>query len=1435
MKGQPTVDPRAQPLNLSVDYEDLERHDLLSGEPRYVEDEIRNSTLGIAFGVLAFVFCVVAMILCWILYYRERTRTFLWHAIALIFLALFGLIIAGWGFMTGSALKTGKAPNAFLSGFVFICALMATIYLLVESIWFVLYRPVHFNYILGLSTDPNLWGQRMPNGYNFLDGWGTSRRIMWWTTFFTIAAALCFAFCAYAGRSVVWNKYQLTRLCLYIALLWAVISAWIVIYWVQEGYNYQAIAPNLISYNLLVLIKICAITALVLAFLNALINMIQSRIGYFLMAALEIILIVVLVCCVGSLLRTTGSQALTDIYDGDCLTTMKTIHENNINSWCISGGKYASSGTVCTKSYMTPRWEGNNELRALNPACCGISKFYYLYPMMLIGFWGLILIASLAVAVACNVYLAESNEYLHQANLGLGIIDYIGLAAIVIALIAFGIYFWARKKTTLEFPPNNVALAYNDPINNKIQGFDIVPKSVIAAATSNNTNSPVNPGAWIPFITAGGSNPQFSTSTSQTGCTDVTKCVKRVAILVQNGAARVPTSQNQANIPNQGTPLARNTFFPDCTSTNDDFLFYYGTPDQINFLMTGLKFSPVNNYSTSPTAAFIYTDQITNTSVLANGLLANESASAVAKASTPSDGPTCGNGYSTTQCSGNCKTVSYLNAGINAYTLKGRLYSLQNGQQNYSLPIGLTVAASDLSGTSLGNTFTTYANGLFSINNIPRYTYTGYPLRLTINDPTGVFLPKIVDVWVAKDNGNFNDISAGAIRLDTKDGKVCNFGDTTCINNQKQLYGNIIVGVVDSTNSSNQIVANGTTVELHQGFSQVTPTYQTSTTDANGNAQFTGVPYGPYTVVVGKSGYRYSASPVDLQQSSVTVPGQIIWSSPDQNDMRVSALINEPNVDFDLNLQVASDKGSSCVVNPVNKYCAYSSSLNDVASAVGTETIAVKRLSVANYNAYVAPSPAYSAVCANAANYNTNAGMYHAQGWNWDTYKQTQQLNTMNIFVSTIGSSFQNFKDGYGNVISFLSGYLPAETPDQAATLKNVLSVNGQAVTGQTAYTNFTKGTGASTNVNNVNTWYPGVVLPSSLASNTGSVAGSPINGTVISSVAPNSTTNATVSNFSTSQINFTNNTATDQSWNLLNVTNITFTNGTVYNYTSFNSTTYSTVKQAITVANLTGVNYTNFSSGQNYTWANTSNKTNTTSSVPQTWVVTINEISNFPTTANLPNTTAANTTITSIYPNGDYNLSSASNQTTAIFANGTTTILTTNVSYGQINADQTVSNVTVYNNHTTTIGKTFDYTVTTNVTRGYTNGSVITSVKIVNSSQVAPNAATGTTQKTVIELTSGNVTIVQSDVTTNTVARLRILESSAPAHEQGNTNLNYIWASCFSGFGDVSLIQLNTYTTNQPDVSQCNTLINSVTPQYNLASLRNAYNAVCNAPGATC
>ena len=81
------------------------------------------------------------------------------------------------------------------------------------------------------------------------------------------------------------------------------------------------------------------------------------------------------------------------------------------------------------------------------------------------------------------------------------------------------------------------------------------------------------------------------------------------------------------------------------------------------------------------------------------------------------------------------------------------------------------------------------------------------------------------------------------------------------------------------------------------------------------------------------------------------------------------------------------------------------------------------------------------------------------------------------------------------------------------------------------------------------------------------------------------------------------------------------------------------------------------------------------------------------------------------------------------------------------------------------------------------------------------------------------------------TVTRRRILmeKKTIKQHFQGTTTIvtggNFIWVSCFTGFGEASLININSIVDNQPTIDNCITRINAERPNFTVEKLRVAVN----------
>ena len=130
-----------------------------------------------------------------------------------------------------------------------------------------------------------------------------------------------------------------------------------------------------------------------------------------------------------------------------------------------------------------------------------------------------------------------------------------------------------------------------------------------------------------------------------------------------------------------------------------------------------------------------------------------------------------------------------------------------------------------------------------------------------------------------------------------------------------------------------------------------------------------------------------------------------------------------------------------------------------------------------------------------------------------------------------------------------------------------------------------------------------------------------------------------------------------------------------------------------------------------------------------------------------------------------------------------------------------------------------------------YLNQTIYTYVTLTTMKKGLNDTATNTT-------VTKKLIIQNADGTTNTVdlgskSRRRILfekrKSVLPVHLQGNGIAqsgggNFIWISCFTGFGSASIININTITDEQPTLDKCRTRLNNERPDLTVEKLRERY-----------
>lgn len=282
----------------------LERHDLLTGEPRYIEDEIRNSKFAMIFGAIAGVACLVSLILGWILYHRDRRSITFWHALMATIGMLIGFAVAAWGAGAGADIAKGQPPSSGLTFLAFAGSLIFAIYFAGAALWLTLYKPTHLCRITSWTSSTDEWNRHMPDKWDLAKAWTRDRRILNWLIVLAAVAAFAFAFCAYATWTVAYNRFKFASYALYIACLGLIVFGWLMIYWSEEAFEWHKFAANS-RYSLFntKFLKVLGIVGIVVGALAIIVRFLRNRTGFFILGMISLVLFILTLTCAGLLLR----------------------------------------------------------------------------------------------------------------------------------------------------------------------------------------------------------------------------------------------------------------------------------------------------------------------------------------------------------------------------------------------------------------------------------------------------------------------------------------------------------------------------------------------------------------------------------------------------------------------------------------------------------------------------------------------------------------------------------------------------------------------------------------------------------------------------------------------------------------------------------------------------------------------------------------------------------------------------------------------------------------------------------------------------------------------------------------------------------------------------------------------------------------------------
>lgn len=747
--------------------------------------------------------------------------------------------------------------------------------------------------------------------------------------------------------------------------------------------------------------------AIVLGLVGLVVNFLKLAKAYFIIAVLATILFVLMIVFNGFNLRSLYQAQTDGGLDRNCGQNLSAIHEDEVKQWCPN--KYTKN--VCRKEDITARWEATPvKTASLNPSCCKCTKNFYLWPYYMLGLWTMATIFWLFVFLASAFYLSENVEN-YGAHKMTDSLDAVFIALGILAFLAFGLYFLLRGANT-QVRSYPAMKSYNNPAQFPNADYKMVDNKITAKQTRVNDGSiRWNPDTYkVPAFSKGDPT-----------CTTPENCVMRFALLSRN--AKIVVGESPAI---SGDANSRLQFFPGCTNSNNNYVFFYGNEEEIQRTVSSISFIPNDPARPGVDAAY-YHDQVAKNKINAYGMQSSEDPSTSLN---QGDATTCFNGFQPSATTQTCPRICKLRlpSSTQVTNLKGRLFYLDNeGARDTNVPSTVSVRAFR-NGTPVGEPANLFSGGVFVVPNVPVLSGSAYPVTLQIQDSAKIFLPDAVDVAVpaAADT----EVSAGQIQLVTMDGKYVKPTNAAGIANRTAKQGDIEVNVSDLMTNA---VAKGVQVKLVNGGSLTGSEIASESTDMNGKAVFKDVLYGPYTVIAQDSRYKTNSERIAHASPNTTGGLALLSSSIEQHDMAIEASTVDPTADFDLKLAIQNQAGKQCTVEPANKYCAYTKhASDDTIGGNNSELVLVKRLSVAEYKAYMAPSPSFNLLCPEiVSTQNTHfaeAATAAKLSWDWNTFKKTTPLQAITFLIRHSSSTDTSSGTGLLGALRGLTASNPVQT-----------------------------------------------------------------------------------------------------------------------------------------------------------------------------------------------------------------------------------------------------------------------------------------------------------------------------------------------------------------------------------------------------------------------
>jgi hypothetical protein len=957
------------------------------------------SKFGLIAGILALLATLVIVALTGVIFHRDVSTICNSIILSHLILACIAVVAAALGvfacLQAKQAMTRRVDMNHFLVGLSLILGLIFFCYFLASAVFIFMYRPFHYSNLISMKNQSETWNDKFGDNWTFDDAWGEDRRIIWWMAFFSIVAAIGFLLLSITLWLLTKFPVQLARLILGAACLGGVI---LILFGIDNlidarnilGNNYVLKNTN---FDFLSTLLVLLVIGGILLFINAIWNLFKRRSGHFLFGTIFIIYIFIFVCFLGLILRDLRRNQFNNVSSNStyCRDLIDSFHADDIKNFCPS--KYLGSGASCSKSYLVSAWETDKAYKFINPSCCNSANNFSLCPLYIAGILCLLFVTSILIVIATNYYLSDRSEYLEFADKKFGVFELLFVIGIILAIIGFG-FWWGFKPATVYPRQNNSSpkaikdafgsiTEYNDPNFTpvdlgKLYGGKIPPSVNIQGALKNtDPNQDNTVGKPATRLSTGNNAVTFNVNPSN--CANINTCGFRVGILVTNGRFDTYTGTTVL-----GTSSARSIFFND-NQLNNDFLFIYGKPDDLNNFIKVLKFVPIDIHKES--RLVFNSEQVDLIAIGANGLKKDETItqpalSASGTAFSDFSGYKIQNLSSSNQCFQDNSCVSTLKcfndsdfSSSNICKAAFVFYS-SNGVINVRLPLKVL----NSSGAKVNYNENSLASGSFYIHEstkylIPSISLTGGEARFDVPKPIHNNIFVSLDVLDKADHylpysksfvvpgSTTGTFDGSEILLLTKDGKGC-VGATdvnACFATKDVKFTNVQITVRDTDTGD---VLSGIPVNLLAGLDG-SRTLSAKNSDINGLATFENVAYDYYTAqFAGSLNYFPTRQSFKVQSSEDGTTTLFVRNKKSDSIILEQYVSNSDTIDQDFILAIESDKGAKCKVAPYNKYCGYAEHMTDVEiHQEGFEKIKISKFVVAHYLAFWEDSAAYTGTC----------------------------------------------------------------------------------------------------------------------------------------------------------------------------------------------------------------------------------------------------------------------------------------------------------------------------------------------------------------------------------------------------------------------------------------------------------------------------------------